>query len=1088
MTRAPKVGIVLCMAALLIAGMSAFAVPGPLPAGDITTIAGGGVGDGGPAIASTLLFPTGVAVDTAGDVFIADSDGHAVREVTPNGVISTVAGNGTAGFLGDGGPATKASIQFPSAVAVDAAGNLYIATTPDNRIRRVGTNGIISTIAGNGTNVDAPDGSLATASGMVAPGALAFDTAGNLLVGEAFLVRRINAQGAITTIAGGGNPPDGLGDNGPATSAALSGVTGIAEDARGNLYISDQNNQRIRKVSAGVITTIAGDGNYGFSGDGGPAVNAEIGNPSGLAIDSSGNLFFGDNSNDIREIDAARNIHTFAGNGTFANSGDGGPATSAGVLNPTAVAAGGGAVYFTEAGGAIVNSQLRKVQGGIITRVAGGGVGDGDPGTSAFLNGPVGVRFAGGSLYISDQFDNLVRLLNSSGVISTVAGGGTPNGLGDGGPATSARLNEPKGIAVAPSGAFYIADCGDNVVRFVDPSGTISTVAGGGSPADGVGDGGPATSAQLSCPTGLLLAPPGSPYPAGTLFITDCASLNGGGVTSSRIREVDTSGNISTFAGTGTAGFNGDGLVPTATQFNCPSDLAMDPAGNVLVADARNNRVRKIDQSSGVVSTVAGNGQTGFGGDGVSATSVPVNGPTGLALDGVGDLLIAESKHARVRKVDPAGTISTIAGTGVPNFSGDGGPATLATLNGPAQVAVDSAGDVVFSDANNNRVREIASGVPATPPPGRCGEVITTSTTLHANIGPCPAGTDGIILGADNVTLNLNGHSVIGPGVGADTGGSVGIRIAQHTGDTITSGTVSGFDAGIALIGASNNAISHMTVQNNVAPLSTPNGFEGSEFGDGIVLLFSGGNKIDSNAVLANGPFDNIGLLGLGTNNNTISNNTIRNSAGDGMQRNPGIGFGIDLSPFVDITLPGRGGSLHGNNIVNNEVRGNYTSGISSQSNVGATIANNIVVGNGLKNPFPGNGIGVQHNARATPNLMDTIQSNTIHGNGGSGIALIGDQNRITDNVSTGNALLAPNSFDMEEKDFDPTTFQPSCLSNVWANNRWGAAGVNPPCVAGTGGVHPAAPATASATSDPTSPRQLSPADRGIGMTLHATG
>ena len=1086
MMRMPKVGLVLFGAVVMVAGMSVPAGSAPLPAGNIATIAGGGVGDGGPATAATMFFPTGVAVDAAGDVFIADSDGHAVREVTPNGVISTVAGNGEPGFLGDGGPATKASINFPSAVAVDGAGNLYIATTPDNRIRRVGTNGIITTIAGNGTNVPAPNGTLATASGMVAPGALAFDKAGNLLEGELFLVRRIDGQGRITTIVGGGNPPDGLGDNGPATAAAVSGVTGLAEDSGGNLYISDQNNQRIRKVnSSGIITTIAGDGNYGFSGDGGPAATAEIGNPSGLAIDSSGDLFFGDNSNDIREIDAAGNIHTFAGNGTFTNSGDGGPATSAGVLNPNAVAFGAGALYIAEGGGPISNSQVRKVQNGIITRVAGGAVGDGDPGPSAHLSFPIGVRFAGSDLYIGDQFDNRVRKLDSAGVISTVAGGGTPKGLGDGGPATSARLNQPKGVALAPSGAFFIADCGNNRVREVSPTGTISTVAGGGRPADGVGDGGPATSARLSCPTGLLLAPPGSPYPPGTLFITDCASGNGGGVTASRIREVDTSGNISTFAGTGVAGFNGDGLAATATQLNCPSDVAMDPAGDLLVADAGNNRVRKIDQSSGLVSTVAGNGATGFGGDGVSATLVPVNGPTGLALDGGGDLLIAESQHARVRLVNPAGTIRTIAGTGVPGFSGDGGPATQATLSGPAQVTVDAAGDVVFSDANNSRVREVAAGVPATPPPGRCGEVITASTTLHADVGPCPAGTDGIIVGADNITVNLGGHRVIGPGVGADTGGSAGIRIAQHAGDTVTGGTVSGFDAGIALIGASKNTISHMTVQNNVAALSTPNGFEGSEFGDGIILFFSGGNKIDSDTVSANGPFDNVGLLGLGTDNNTISNNTIRNSVGDGMQGNQGVGFGIDLSPFADLTLPGRGGSLHGNNIVNNEVRGNYTSGISSQSNVGATIAHNIVIGNGLKNPFPGNGIGVQHNARATPNLMDTIQANTIHGNGGNGIALIGDQNRITDNVSTGNALLAANSFDMKETDHDPTTFKPSCLSNVWANNRWGDAGVFPPCVAGTGGSSAATPAAAAAaTSDPTSPRQLTPADRGIGAKL----
>jgi sugar lactone lactonase YvrE len=1082
------------LVATTLAGSGLVAPAASASPGNISTVAGGGVGDGYPATRAYMATPIDVAVDGAGNVFVADDSLGTVRKVAPNGIITTVAGMTAAfGFAGDGGPATHALLQRPASVAVDGAGRLYIADPANFHVRRVDTNGTITTIAGNGTNVLAPDGTLATAGGMFGPVGLTFDPAGNLVVGEFDRVRRIDAAGRITTIAGGGSPADGLGDGGRATSAALSGVQGVAYRADGTLFISDQNNQRIRKVSpSGIITTAAGDGNYGDSGDGGPAVNAEVAAPNDLVVDSLGNVYFAESSsNRIRRISPTGIISTFAGTGDFGlDDGDGGPVGSAHVDQPTGLAVGAGnTLYLSQsAPSPALHSRVRKVTGGIISAVAGGGLGDGDPAPAARLalsqgiNPEGGLRWQGGSYFIADPGDNRVRRVGPDGVMSTVAGGGSPaDGLGDGGLATAAGLGRVRGVAPTAGGELYIADCDNNRVRKVDATGHISTVAGGGSPADGVGDGGPATAAHLDCPTGILVVPAGTAQPAGTIYVTDCFFF---GTAVNRVRKIDPSGKITTVAGTGVAGFNGDGLAATATQLSCPSDVALDPAGNLVIADAGNNRVRRIDRTTGIVSTIAGDGTSGYGKDGVVATSTPVNNPTGVAFDSSGRLIIAESTHARVRRVNTAGIISTVAGTGVPGFSGDGGPATQAQLFGPAQVTLDGAGNILVDDTNNVRIRRVDAGTPPTPAAGECGGVVTQSLTLQHDVGPCPAGTDGIVVGANNISVNLNGHSVLGPGPGMDDGAHAGIRLTQRSGVTVTGGRVSGFDAGVALIGSSSNTVSRLQVVQNVAPLITPNGFEGSEFGDGIVLMFSAGNHIDGNVVDANGVFDGIGLLGLGTDDNSVTNNVVTNVVGDGLQGTNGIGIGIDISPFLDLTLPGRGGSLHGNNVVGNTVRNNYTNGISVQSDVGATIAHNVSQANGLQNPFPGNGIGVQHNARAQADLHDIIQFNSVQGNAGDGINLIGDQNRITNNVATQNAQVRPDAFDLHEIDFDPTTFQPSCLSNVWANNAYGPAGVSPACVAGSGTAPATAGAAKSSTAAPSatpaeagSPRHLSPAN-----------
>jgi len=279
----------------------------------VTLIAGTGTsgfgGDGGPATAAQLNRPRRVAADGAGNVYIVDHGNHRIRKVTAAGVISTVAGNGKQGFAGDGGPATAAELNFPRDVAVDAAGNLYIADSNNQRIRKVTAAGIISTVAGNGTRGFSGDGAPATAAQLGDPDAVAIDDAGNLYSAETYnhRVRKITSSGVISTVAGNGSAGFS-GDGGPATAAQLSVPSGVAVGPGGDLYIVDFGNQRIRRVTrAGIIETMAGDGNQGFKGDGGPAAAAQLDYPRCVAVDSAGLLYIVDSGNRrIRKITQAK--------------------------------------------------------------------------------------------------------------------------------------------------------------------------------------------------------------------------------------------------------------------------------------------------------------------------------------------------------------------------------------------------------------------------------------------------------------------------------------------------------------------------------------------------------------------------------------------------------------------------------------------------------------------------------------------------------------------------------------------------------------------------------------------------------------
>ncbi len=335
--------------------------------------------------------------------------------------------------------------------------------------------------------------------------------------------------------------------------------------------------------------------------------------------------------------------------------------------------------------------------GRIDTVAGGGGAGYGGDGGSArsaqFLEPRAVAADAGGGFYVADTFNHRIRWVDADGVVATVLGTGVAGGTGDGGPGIQAEVNWPHSVSLDAGGqALLVADSANHRIRRLDlVSGTVTTVAGTGE-AGFAGDSGPATAALLNDPKGVLAGP------RGEIWIADSAN--------DRVRVVDPSGTISTLAGTGTAGFSGDGGPAAAAQLHAPRALAVDAAGNLYVADDNNDRVRRIDPA-GTITTVVGAGTPGYSGDVGPATAAQLNRPRGVAVDSAGVLYVADSGNHVVRMVDPAGTVTTVVGNGRRGFGGDGGPAADGRIFSPRGVAVGPGGELFIADSGNDRVRRI---------------------------------------------------------------------------------------------------------------------------------------------------------------------------------------------------------------------------------------------------------------------------------------------------------------------------------------------------------------------------------------------
>ena len=673
----------------------------------VSTIAGGSVPPTPAAALSTeITQPQRVAVDAGGNVYFTAS--NAVYKMS-GGTVTLLAGTGRVGYAGDGGPATQAQFNNPQGIAVDSSGNVYVADT-GNSVVRVIANGFINLFAGN-VYLGVPvigwtgDGGPAIGASLDLPVGLAVDSNGNLYIADSAnnVIREVIA-GTISTIAGmGPTAPGFFGDTTAAIGANLNGPLDVAIDSKNNVYIADTNNANVRMITAstGIINTIAGSTAivsnaivvaFGYSGDGASAILAELAGPAGVSIDSSGNLYIATYAdNRIRVVNTTSGIiNTYAGNSGYGFAGDGGPALKAQLSSPHGIGLDtSGNLYLADRW----NNRIRKIVSGNITTIIGNGQasfgGDFGAATSAQLSYPDGVAVdQTGNVYIADMLNNRVRMVSPTGTIITYAGNGVPGFVGDGGAATSAELNAPAGLAVDSSGNLYIADSNNAVVRKVTPQGTISTVAGSGTEGFS-GDGGAATKAALMAPLGVAVDS------SGNLYIADYYGW---------IREVNAStGVISTLAGNGTNGYSGDGGPATAAQFYNPTAVAVDTSGNVYVADSNNGAVRMI--ANGTITTIAGNGTLGYTGDGGPALLAQFSAISSIAVDAQGNIYVADTSNNAIRLFPLGGTVSTIAGYGTQGYTGDGGPATVAALNNPKAVAVTSSGNVYFADTGNNSVR-----------------------------------------------------------------------------------------------------------------------------------------------------------------------------------------------------------------------------------------------------------------------------------------------------------------------------------------------------------------------------------------------
>ena len=612
------------------------------PAYTIATAAGSDwVGDQGQATSAILRQAEGLASDLSGNLYIADAGCHRVRQVSPSGIIRTVVGTGVRGYSGDGGTATQAQLSAPYGILLDPRGNLFVADLGNSRVRRIGPDGIITTVAGGGSLPAGGlnEGSSATVLALNAPRNLAMDSAGNLYISDfgAHRVYRLDRSGSLTTVAGTGTPGFG-GDGGVAYSAQLAYPSALAEDPQDNLYIADSGNHLIRKVTRGLISSYA-----------------RAATPTGLAVDGRGTLYIADASGgQIVEIPSAGKSTALPLNAQdLAFSMDGNLYVSDGTL-----------------------VKRLSTQQGAITLAAGGGDpahGDQADSKQALLNHPAGTAVdATGNLYIADRDNNRIRRVSPAGIITTVAGTGASGNSGDGLAATLAMLNGPSAISVDAAGVVYITDAGNHRVRKIALDGSMQRVL----------------TAGLSSPVYTL------PGPVGDLYIADVglgAILHLTGGTLSTVKN----------------GLKG------------PRGLALDNQGNLYFTEMDAARVSRLAPDGTLVQLAAG------------FWSIPRS-----VLISDSGIFVVDTGLQQIVRVDSSGRPTVVAGTGTPGFSGDGGSAAAAQLGFPFDIAAGAGGVLYFADLDNNRIRTLAPGPQTLITPATLLDAVNAASLAPGPIAP----------------------------------------------------------------------------------------------------------------------------------------------------------------------------------------------------------------------------------------------------------------------------------------------------------------------------------------------------------------
>lgn len=739
------------------------------PAGVVTTFAGNGTQGSTNATGTAASFnnPFGVATDASGNVYVADRFNHKIRKISPAGVVTTLAGSGTAGSINATG--TAASFNNPIGVATDASGNVYVADAANNKIRKITPAGVVTTFAGSGT-VGSTDAT-GNAASFNSPHGVSTDASGNVYVtdNQNNKIRKVSPAGVVTTFAGSGTAGS---TDATGTSASFYGPIGVAIDISGNVYVVEQINNKIRKISpAGVVTTLAGSGNIGSTDATGTA--ASFDNPFGVATDASGNLYVGDrNNNKIRKI----NILGYSINPTLPAglsfdgttgiiSGTPTVAMTATIYTITACNASGSSVttvsiatvmlpnisYSEGAQTYVVGTAISplnpsstgssipaSIYGQVTTFAGNGTIGTANgTGTVASFNRPYGVALdVAGNMYVADFYNNKIRKITPAGVVSNFAGSGTAGSTNATGVAAS--FYNPYGVATDASGNVYVADNANNKIRKITAAGVVTTLAGSGTAGSANGTG---IAASFNSPMGIALDA------AGNVYVAD--------YNNHKIRKITSAGVVTTFAGSGSTGsIDGSGV---AASFSYPRGVAIDGSGNIFVADQGNNKIRKIT-ASGLVTTFAGSGTSGtIDGTGITAS---FNSPGSITIDALGNLFVTD--YFTIRKISSSAVVTSVAGSSFTLGGSIDGTGADASFNDPKGLVADALGNLYVADSENNKIRKVLL----------YGYGITPALSVGLSLD----GATGIISGTPVVSTPATTYTITGNN--ASGSGSTTISIA----------------------------------------------------------------------------------------------------------------------------------------------------------------------------------------------------------------------------------------------------------------------------------------------------------------------
>lgn len=720
----------------------------------------GGIVDGARTDAR-FLRPAGVVADRFGTVYVADTLSGTIRKISPTGTVTTLAGSdGKIGFTDGSGAAAR--FDGPSALAVDSFGTVYVADTNNNRIRKITSSGVVTTLAGSG-QAGSSDGTNGSSAQFFHPSGLTLDGAGNVYVTDTFnhTIRKITALGTVTTLAG--TPGVQGSADGAGTTATFSFPTGITIASNGLLYVTDSQNGTIRTVtSAGVVGTFAGTAGRTGTADG-MGSSAQFSYPTGIGWDTDGSLYVVDGPSTLRRVSSTGVVTTIAGAAGITGSADGSVSTAR-FSSPLGLGLdGGGVIYIADTG----NDSIRTITGGnVVSTIAGAAPAPSvdASGSSARFNLPNAVAVdSAGNVYVADSANHTIRKITSSGAVSTFAGSAGQSGSSDG-IASIAQFSSPSALAIDANGALYIADAGNNTIRKITASGTVSTFAGTAGQRGSTN--GTGAAASFDHPMGIAVDS------TGAVYVSDSNNHT--------VRKITPAGAVTTLAGAPDLVGSTDGTGSNA-RFYFPAALAVDASFNVYVVD-QNRVIRKIT-SAGVVTTLAGSTTTTGSADG-TGTLAQFDHPAGLAVDGAGNLFVSDSNNNTIRRITPNGVVSTIGGAAGQIGSADG-TGSNALFNHPSGLAVDGAGSLYIADTYNNAIRKGVSANPTAPTitvqptaqtavtGGRAVFYVTATNAVSyqwfKDGVPIPGATSATLVISNAQTSNLGSYRVIVTG----TGGSV---------------------------------------------------------------------------------------------------------------------------------------------------------------------------------------------------------------------------------------------------------------------------------------------------------------------------